>query len=169
MKKIAILITFLMFFGFITNAQKSFNNHDKALNVGIGLGSPYYVGLAFLPSFNIGYEVGIVDIPNAGVISVGGFSEIAHTWNNYGVNYTNISAAVRAAFHLGFLKTEKFDVYGGIATGLRGEFSNTYDPYGHFASDLFVGGRIMTKRNFGFFAEAGYGTSYIKAGLTFKF
>jgi len=173
MKKSILIFTVILFAAFVGNAQKAFHDGDVALNIGIGLGSSYYnVGVAPIPSVNASLEFGIVDIPNAGVISVGAYADFHHTWytSNTSIGYTNITAAARAAFHLGFLKTEKFDVYAGLMTGVRHQSSNYYSYTDNYLStDLFVGGRIMMKKNFGFFAEAGYGTSYLKAGFTFKF
>lgn len=174
MKKITIIVAVLFLSAISLNAQQAFNKGDKALNVGIGLGSSYaYLGYTALPAVNASFEVGMFEIPNAGVISVGAYADFQTSRNtvyNVTYGYTNISVAARAAFHFGFLNTEKFDVYAGVATGLRHQIDIYYDYNDNYLStDVFAGGRIMFKKKFGAFAELGYGTSYLKAGLTFKF
>lgn len=167
MKKLILFTAAVLISAFSVNAQKAFHLKDKALNLGIGVGNTYTLNTVPVPSVNASFEIGIIDIPNAGVISIGAFSNFYHTWYEiYGVTYTytNFMLAARAAFHLGFLNTEKFDVYGGVTTGFG--FVTTTNA---FAYDVFAGGRIMFKKRFGIFAEAGYGASNLKAGVTFKF
>lgn len=188
LKKItSLLIISLLSMSFLS-AQQAFHGNDKALNLGLGLGSVYYTGLATapIPSFNISFETGVYEIPDVGVITAGGYGDFHRTWTNenwlgteYRYTYTNIVLAARGAFHLSMLNTDKFDVYGGILTGVRlqtykskyHEDNNidydTNDAY--FIHDAFVGGRIMMSNNFAFFAEAGYGVSFLKAGITLKF
>ena len=186
---------FIVIAGLSANAQQTFENGDMALNAGIGLGwgySPVYTGvssLAPVPSFNVSFEVGIIDLPNVGVISVGGFGSFRTTWDNgslygsdYSYRYNNGIIAARGVFHFGFFDTGGFDLYAGIHTGLRFSkytyhiyYSGVIDDYidsnndVDFVHDVFVGARYMTSPNFGFFAEAGYGISYLKAGITLKF
>ena len=170
------------------NAQQVFKNGDMALNAGIGLGWGYssgYTGistLAPMPSFNASFEVGIIDLPDVGVISVGGFGSFRTTWNNgnlsgydYTYKYTNTVIAARGVFHLGFLNTDKFDVYGGIHTGVRfskytytSDFLDVSDNDVYFVHDVFAGGRYMMSSKLGVFAEVGYGISFLKVGITLK-
>jgi hypothetical protein len=187
-KKIATLLVISFTFIGISFGQQAFHKSDKALNLGIGLGSGYYTGLAMapIPSFNVSFETGVYDIPDIGVITAGGYGDFHHTWTNqtwfgtdYRDSYTNFIIGARGAFHLSMLNTDKFDVYGGILTGIRFESyqSNYYDDNNidyeasdaYFVHDAFVGGRIMMSEKFAFFAEAGYGVSYLKAGITLKF
>ena len=165
----------------LSYGQQAFHKTDKALNLGIGLGSGYYSSLnnlVAIPSFNASFETGVYEIPDVGVITAGGFLGFRHTWNNsygYRVTYNNTVVAARGAFHLSMLNTSKFDVYGGIVSGFRISSYNSNIPgyVGdndvYFVHDLFVGGRIMMSKTFGFFAEVGYGISYLKAGVTLKF
>jgi len=191
MLKKLILSAAVLFAVLSINAQQSFNTGDKALNAGIGLGWGYgsgYIGintLAPIPSFNASFEVGIFEIENAGVISLGGFASFRRTWDDgsiagyhYRYEYNNAVLAARGVFHLNFLNTDVFDVYGGIHSGLRfSGYTYEYDYENftesdndiHFIHDLFVGARYMMSQKFGFFAEAGYGISYLKGGITLKF
>ena len=175
--------------------SQNFKKGDKALNVGIGLGWSYtsgYTGistLAPIPSFNASFEAGIVDIPNVGVIGVGGFGSFRTTWDKGGIygydyiyRYNNSFIAARGVFHFQFFDTGNFDLYAGVHGGLRiHNYSYNIDYNGDFPdytesdndvdpiADVFAGARWMKNNKFGFFAELGYGISYLKAGIVFKF
>lgn len=170
------------------NAQSTFNKGDKALNIGIGLGWGYAGGYGSfstfpLPSFNASFEAGLFDLPNVGVISIGGFGSFRTTWDSgaisgydYDYTYNNTILAARGVFHFGFFDTGAFDLYAGIHSGVRissytytSDFYNESDGDTDFVHDVFVGARYMKSSKFGFFAEAGYGISYLKVGLAFKF
>ncbi len=197
MFKKLLLSVFVLFAVLSLNAQTNFQKGDMALNAGIGLGWGYssgyagITGLAPIPSFNASFEVGMFDIPDVGVISLGGFASFRRTWDNasyvtynYDYTYTNTILAARGVFHFGFFDTGGFDLYAGIHSGVRiSNYSydidyadNTYiqdyietDSDVNLVHDVFVGARYMMSDKFGFFAEAGYGISYLKAGITLKF
>lgn len=176
-KKLIILVV-VVFAVYSVNAQ-NFENGDKALNVGIGLGGiTSSVSLAPIPSFNASFEVGIVDIPNVGVVGVGGFGAFKTTWHDYGTyryTYTRTIVAARGVFHFGFFDTGDFDLYAGLNAGVgfsKDAYNSTYytgSTYSHFIHDEFIGARYMKNEKFGFFAELGYGISFLKAGITLKF
>ena len=150
--------------------SQNFEKGDKALNVGIGLGwSSYVTSLSPIPSFNASFEAGIVDIPNVGVIGVGGFGGFRFSPYTGGV-YTNTIVAARGVFHFQFFDTGNFDLYAGINTGFgleRDGYYNWSDNY--FIDDEFIGARWMKNDKFGFFAELGYGISFLKGGIVLKF
>ncbi len=175
-KKIMILVAVVLT-TYSLNAQM-FQKGDKALNVGIGIGSSYGHSLAPIPSFNASFEAGIVDIPNVGVVGVGGFGSFRTSWSNYSsykYTYTRTIAAARGVFHLGFFDTGDFDLYAGLNAGLRFwsySYTNSYATGGSgstFIHDEFIGARWIPNDKFGFFAELGYGISTLKAGVTLKF
>ncbi|MCD4794123.1 MAG: hypothetical protein K8R54_12870 [Bacteroidales bacterium] len=164
---------------YTANGQ-AFEKGDVAINVGIGLGWGYINTLAPVPSFNASFEVGIVNIPDVGVIGVGGFGSFRTSWYNHGIyrdTYTNGIIAARGVFHFGFFDTGDFDLYAGVHAGIGfSKYSYTgyyYDDYistdSYFVDDVFAGARYMMSSNFGLFAEVGYGISYLKAGITLKF
>ncbi len=170
-KKLFLSVIVVLFTSSIF-AQGNFNKGDKALNIGIGIGDAYGYGFSVIPAFNGSFEAGIVDIPNVGVIGVGGFvgTKINPQTN---VVYVHSVVSGRAAFHFQFFDTGDFDLYAGLGTGL--EFWNAnfdYDPYDYSGSGLFweefAGARWMKNDKFGFFAEVGYGVSFLKAGITLK-
>ena len=150
---------------------QNFEKGDKALNVGIGLGwSSTVYSLSPIPSFNASFEAGIVDIPNVGVIGAGGFAGFRVSSYTGGV-YTNTSLAARGIFHFQFFDTGNFDLYAGVNAGF-GFWRYSDDSFwndSYLVDDVFVGARWMKNNKFGFFAEAGYGVSYLKAGITLKF
>jgi len=160
---------------------QNFAKGDKALNAGIGLGwASYTTSLSPIPSFNASFEAGIVDIPNVGVIGVGGFGSFRTSWYNHGIyrdTYTNGIFAARGVFHFGFFDTGNFDLYAGVHAGI-GFSKYSYNGYyfddytstnSYFVDDVFAGARWMKNDKFGFFAELGYGISYLKAGISMKF
>ncbi|NPA67432.1 MAG: hypothetical protein GXO50_02365 [Chlorobi bacterium] len=157
-------------------AQAKFEKGDKALNAGIGLGwDNYGYDLSPIPSFNASFEAGIVELPNVGVISAGGFGafRFAPYSDGDGV-YTYTIVAARGVFHFQFFDTGDFDLYAGIQSGIGySNWNYDYDAWDYsdtyFVDDAFVGARWMKNDKFGFFAELGYGISYLKAGITLKF
>ncbi len=153
---LAVAIVFVASSTFAQNFEKG----DKALNVGIGLGGAYAYSL--IPAINASFEAGIVDIPNVGVVGVGGFGSFKAYNDVFGVS-SNIALGGRAVFHFQFFDTGDFDLYAGFDSGFNSWTSS------NFYIDEFVGARWMKNNKFGFFAEAGYGISYLKAGITLKF
>jgi len=175
MIKKLLLVVVTVFFASSIFAQ-NFAKGDKALNVGIGLGwGSIGYSATPIPSFNASFEAGIVDIPNVGVIGVGGFGGFRYAPFSYGA-YTNTIFAGRGVFHFQFFDTGNFDLYAGAHLGIgiySWNYDNTYylgdnsDVY--VVDDIFAGARWMKNDKFGFFAELGYGISYLKAGVTLKF
>jgi len=133
---------------------KRFSAGTKGFNLGAGfdLTDPS-------PAVHFSGEVGVIPIPNAGTISFGGSADI-----NF-VDFSDVRTylAFRAAFHFGFLKTEKYDVYAGLGTGIR-LYDHNKNSSVYF--DEFIGARMKLKENFGLFLESGYGPTNIKFGVT---
>ena len=150
-KKLLLLVA-VVFVTYSVNAQAAFEKGDIGVNVGIKLGG---VGTTFLPGLSASAEYGMFPIGNAGVISLGGNFDAS-----FGSGYVYMRPAFRAAFHLGFLNTEKFDVYGGVMSGIKLYGSNT------LFWDDFIGGRYMFKNNMGVFAEVGFlSATNLRGGL----
>ncbi len=173
-KKIITFVAIVIFASSSVFAQQ-FDKGDKALNLGIGMGwSTYNISLSPIPSFNGSFEAGILQFPNVGTIGVGAFAGFRFSPYSGG-KYTNTIIAARGVFHFQFFDTSNFDLYAGLHTGLgytvwnydNSYISNSTDTY--FVDDVFVGARWMPKKNLGFFAELGYGISYLKAGVALKF
>ena len=147
-----ILVSLVIVFAVSTAySQRAFDKGDIGINLGVSLGS---VANTYATAVNASVEFGLFPVGKAGVISLGGYSDLYYT--SAGIRPV-ISA--RGTFHLGFLKTEKFDVYGGVGTGF-----GIYEG-GTLYFEEFVGGRIKLKSKLGVFAELGWGGSNLKAGV----
>jgi hypothetical protein len=118
MKKFFAIVALLSLSLLTTTSFAQYQQGDKLLNVGIGLGAGYGGGVPLGASF----EVGITDD-----ISVGGQIDY-YSWSydygfagvNYGYRYTFIPIAVRGSYHLNKvlnLNNDKLDLYGGAGLG----------------------------------------------------
>lgn len=98
-----------------------------------------------------------------------------HNWNYYMV-------AARAAYHWDVLNAHNAEVYAGVIVGMRFSIHNydtndpdKNDPYTYRSSliypaySAFAGARWYFVKNFGLFAEVGYGISYLTGGFSIKF
>lgn len=144
----AILLSILT-----VNAQ-AFTAGSKGFNLGAG----FDLFAASDPAIHFSGEIGVIPISTVGTISFGANTDIIF------VDFDDVRThlAFRAAFHLGFLNTNKFDVYAGIGSGVRLYDSRNNSPV-YF--DEFIGARMMLRENFGLFLETGYGATSIKAGV----
>lgn len=188
MKKLIILVPLILCFYSILNAQESmFNSGDKAINLGIGIGSFYGTGLysnTTIPPVSISFEKGIKDeILEKGVIGVGGYlGYTSYSWHytvgtvDYGWRYSNIVLGARGTFHYPLL--DNFDTYLGALLGYNivsaksfGTNTGIYDyspDSGSLVFSGFIGGRYYFSDKFAGFAELGYGIAYLTLGLSIK-
>lgn len=189
MKKHFLTLCIILATAFMVNAQQSlFNKGDKALNLGIGLGSTLYIGKYYtsnIPPLSASLEMGVVDNMfdvenlNIGVGGYLGFSTYTYRYvygtYNYGWNYTNIIIGARGVVH--YPLVDKMDTYAGLLVGprivLSREFGNVVDNTASasgsgIAYSYFVGARYYFSENFGLMGEVGYGISYLNLGVTLK-
>src|SRR4030042_6386010 len=185
MKKISALL-FVAFFALVQLAaqEPTFVKGDKALNLGIGLGSTLYSGTYYksqIPPVSASLEFGIVDnILEKGVIGVGpylGYSSFKYEYSGWGWKYSNIIVGVRGIFH--YPLVDKLDTYTGLLLGYSiassKEFGNIVPGWdysysaGGVAWSWFVGGRYYFKETFAVMAELGYGIAYLTLGVALKF
>lgn len=153
MFKKLLLVVAVVFTAYTMNAQSAFEKGDIGVNLGVKLGG---VGTTFLPGLSASAEYGMFPIGNAGIISLGGNFDAS-----FGSGSVYMRPAFRAAFHLGFLNTEKFDVYGGVMSGVK-----LYNSVNNVFVDDFIGGRYMFKDNMGVFAEVGFlSATNLRGGL----
>jgi hypothetical protein len=92
---------------FAGNAQP-FVTGDKAVNVGLGIGSTLYSGLGYtggLPPLSASFEYGVTEL-GPGVLGVGAYFGIAsYKWEDtysgttYGWKYSNTIIGVRGNYH----------------------------------------------------------------------
>jgi len=192
MKKIVLSILVSTMLLFNVNAQEVFNKGDLQFNLGLGLGATYLSSYssALIPSINFSGEYGTIPTGEIGLVSFGGMVSAIYSpyyeYVNWIIDETKghdlgFAFQGRAAWHLHVFNSDKWDVYAGLGSGFRvTSWSRTYyyydntsktetGSYSDFIISEFVGGRMMTSENFGFFAEVGFGgVSTMRIGLTFK-
>jgi len=190
-KLFSILAALMLAVG--VNAQEVFNEGDTQLNFGLGFGALYLdaYSIGLIPAVNFSGEYGSIPTGEIGLVSFGGIAEFHYApyYQYYGTLWTeetrgddfNFAIQARGAWHLHVFNSTKWDLYAGFGTGFRiGSWSRTVyytdgstnkssGSYSDFLISEFVGGRLMTSENFGFFAELGYGgLSSMRIGLTIK-
>lgn len=170
-----VLTAALLFAGIAgaAQAQEVFGKGDKALNIGIGLGST--ISGTTIPPITASLDFGVADRlinGNNGSISVGGLVGYAGSDNNFvSVHYAIVGA--RGAFHYQFV--DKLDTYAGLLLGYRharvnwksdiidGKFGTS-----EIALGAYLGARYFFTPKVGAFAELGYSVAYANVGVTFK-
>ena len=170
-----VLAVALLFAGMAgaAQAQEVFGKGDKALNIGIGLGST--ISGTTIPPITASLDFGVADRlinGNNGSISVGGLVGYAGSNNDFvSVHYAIVGA--RGAFHYQFV--DKLDTYAGLLLGYRHARVNWKSDiiYGKFGtSEIALGGYLGARYFFtpkvGAFAELGYSVAYANVGVTFK-
>jgi hypothetical protein len=166
----------------MAQSKSAFSNGDNLLNIGIGLGSPFF-GAGYSASLPVNpivsYERGVTDF-----ISVGGTLSYASSKYNYnlpGSSYSFKESAtylgLRGSYHLDdILKIDpKFDLYGGASLGYV--IVNVSDSQGYSGSaasgagfGVFAGGKYYFQPSLAVYAELGYQSlSVLNAGITLKF
>ena len=114
-----VLAVALLFAGMAgaAQAQEVFGKGDKALNIGIGLGST--ISGTTIPPITASLDFGVADRlinGNNGSISVGGLLCYTGSFNDYVTTHYGIIGA-RGAFHYQFV--DKLDTYAGLLLEYR--------------------------------------------------
>lgn len=184
MKKLLLSLLVVVFFVTQSVAQEStFQQGDKVLNLGIGLGSTLYSGSYYkagFPPISASLEFGVKDgVLDKGSIGIGGYlGYSSHKWeySGWGWKYTNIIVGARGVFH--YPLVDKLDTYTGLLLGYNiatsKEFGNSVPGYNYSASSggvaysWFVGGRYYFSEKFAGMLELGYGITYLNIGIALK-
>lgn len=186
MKKQLLTLCAILMIGTIVSAQEgSFNKGDNLINIGIGLGSPFFgsgysASLPINPS--VSFEHGVND-----VISIGGqisYASAKYTYNGYGY-YDESFSFKQSATYVGFRGSyhfnealslaDKWDLYGGASLGyviVSASDVNGYDyaSASAFGYGLYGGGKYFFSKRTGIYAELGYQSlSFLNVGLSLKF
>lgn len=149
-----------------------FEKGNTAINIGVGL------GLRGLP-LDLSVTYGIVnDLFGADGLTLGiggylGFSSWkAGSFWGYG-GYTLFPGA-KVEVHYSIV--EKLDFFGGVLAGVRiDKWDSGYWYYQenersvYFSMGAYVGAKYFVTPNFGFYATAGYGLSYLTGGIALQF
>lgn len=187
-KLIASIVLIICGASFIVNAQNIFSKGDRAVNIGLGIGS-YYGGTGYsssIPPLSVSFEQGIMDglLDGKGSIGVGGYlGYTANKWetavggDTYGYKYSYMMLGARGAFHYQFV--EKLDTYAGLMLGYNivgskyfGSDLGSYTPEASSASGIgysaFVGARYHFNDKFAAYGEIGYGISALELGISIR-
>lgn len=184
MKNIFLPILFTFLFVSSTEAQNTtFNEGDRVLNVGLGIGSTLYSGPGYassIPPLSASLEFNVVDelFDENSSVGLGGYLGFAgYNYTDAGSesSFSNFILGARGAFHYQFI--EQLDTYLGLLLGYRIVNWNTTIPglntssaaSGGFLSAFYVGGRYYFNENIAGMLELGYGVAYLNLGIAFKF
>ncbi len=169
-----------------------------SIGVGVpyfGNGYARYRGVGYrytaFPTVIMQYEYGVTEKIPQSILGVGpyiAYSSFHSSWkDNNSVDYWDerlrqITIAAKVFYHHKFLVGAKWDVYAAAFAGIHiRTYSFTsndpkyYDIYDRNYASVFptggavIGGRYYFTNNFGVYAEAGFGASYVSGGLNFKF
>lgn len=169
------VVALLAFSAQDTMAQ--YQQGDKLLNVGIGLGGYYNYGGYYGGLYGGGggvtlggsFEYGFTDQISAG-------AQVDFYSRSFGgYRFSSIPIALRGSYHVNELlnlNNDKIDLYGGLQLGYTIESNNLgVGDYrnGRALFGVHLGGRYYFQPNLGAFAEVGYGVTAVKLGVTFKF
>ena len=161
-----------------TVSAQEFSKGTNVINAGIGFGGAYDFGgfgSTLALGLNASYERGIWEVGGPGVISLGGYLGTTAYRLDFGndddtVRYTSIG--VRGAYHFNFIEVNNLDVYAGpmISFDIVSFNNDRFDSLDSRPSgSIFAGARWYFTDNFGVFAEAGYGVSFLSLGAAFRF
>lgn len=164
MRKLFLLVVLVVTTFFLHAQEPLFYKGDKAINLGIGVGS-------YITNFSVSGEMGVMDgIVDKGSIGIGGIVGLGSTFlNARWSKRTTFAAAARGTFHYPFI--EKFDTYAGLALGLRytNWASQWIDSDVHAIGGFFLGGRYYLTDKLAAFGEIGAGIDYLTVGIAYKF
>lgn len=158
MKKLILPVLLAVIFVYTAEAQNTtFNEGDKVLNVGLGIGSTLYTGSAYgstIPPLSASLEFNVVDelFDENSSIGVGGYLGYAgYNYTLVGSDYgfSNLILGGRGALHYQFI--DQLDTYAGLLLGYRivswsnDSFNNAAS--GGFLTAFYLGGRYYFNDN----------------------
>jgi len=188
MKKLAIIIVAAFLTTATVKAQHVFEKGDVGINAVLGFAGAD----GFIPSIEVSGEIGVIPTGDIGLVSFGGkvgykyskstFSTFGFGFIDESYTYNQFDFGGRAAWHLQFFESDKWDAFAGVGAGLNyrtgATYTSTYfgqtytskeDGGAYFYAAVFVGGRMMISDSFGLYGEVGYSRlSAVRIGLTFK-
>ncbi len=186
MRKVLILLGLVLTIG--TNGfSQTLNAGEQTAGIGIGIPAiSNYAVDSKTPSITGFYEYGFTD--KVGIGHIGGGAIFSFAGADYrGGNYRYSLVGPRASYHFdmtditGDKAWDVVDVYAGIMSGLRfervkydytdvwGDKQTYKETETNLITDIFVGIRYAFADQFGVYAEAGYGVSYLTVGVSYRF
>ena len=187
MKKIfALVAAVVVAFGASAQIEKG----DIVVTAGVGLGNTVYgsgYDNALIP-INIEGEYGVAeDVFGVAGLSLGVGPAISYTQasqdfsyviKNAGYKFSSIIVGAKGYFHYNLLNVDNLDTYAAVTLGWNvasakpygwGDYDMTVPSVGGLFYGFAVGARYWFSETIGANLEAGYGLSFLKAGVTFKF
>ncbi len=170
MKKfLALAVAVLLAFGASAQVQKG----EMILGVNIGLGNTIYPTMKALPPITLEYEHGLLeglfDIDGF-CLGVGGILAYTEDYSNE-YKYSSVIVAAKGYLHYDFSDLEELDIYATVSLGWN--ITSTKDPAPIYPFPLFydvsIGARYWFTDSFAANLESGYGLSWLKAGINFRF
>lgn len=172
MKKITTLFTVFILIS-LAGTTQAFKENYKLLNLGIGLGSPYF-GTGYSSSLpvnpTITYEKGVSDEISTGITA----SYTSKRFKGFDLKYNAFYLGVRGSYHFA-LNNNKLDPYlgGGLGYVVVSVGDKTYGTLAAGSGvgySFFAGGRYYWAEKASLYAELGYGSlSILNLGVSFKF
>jgi hypothetical protein len=168
-----------------TEVPPVFNEGDKVVNLGLGIGTTLYTGRYYtsrVPPVSVSFEMGFMDdfLVEDLTLGLGGYlgyasSKYEYGFGTWGWDYTYIIVGGRGAAHYPII--EDLDTYVGLMMGINittsrsfGEGSSGFSADGSgIAYSLYGGARYYFAENLAVFGELGYGISYLTVGLALRF
>jgi hypothetical protein len=177
-----LLITAFLVTSNLSTKAQVFDQGDKVLSLGLGLGATYiafgtYYKISFPPVFVAGDYCLRENLGpgNLGVGAIFGFSSYKYDvpYYDWGYKSSTIMFGGRGSYHFVDL-VDKLDLYGGLALGME---IYSYKEYGGYHynegsvglySEVFAGARYYFSDNFAVMGEIGYGFAWLKIGVSLK-
>ena len=170
MKKFYLLMIAFLFVATTSAQTPIFEKGNVAINLGVG------IGLRGLPMeasaiFGIADDLFNVDGLTLGVGGYFGFS----SWKSGGLwTYGGYSVLPGARGEVHYSVVDNLDFFGGILLGLRVDKWEGYYLPGlttswNLSTGAYIGAKYFVTENFGFYASAGYGITYLSAGISLQF
>lgn len=166
------LFAVMMALGTLFSFGQAYEQGDKLLNIGVGLGSQFMAsGAKGTPPVGLSLEFGVSD-----KISVGAYGGYAGAKVETGMGdwkYNYIIVGGRGSYHFDF-GVENLDPYAGVMLGynIASVSTDTNLPTasaGGFIWGAHAGARYFFSPKFGAFAEVGYGIAWLNVGVALKF
>lgn len=166
LKRLVFTLVFL-FGGIGLSFAQSYNQGDKLLNVGVGVGG------GFGTPIGLSFEYGFTDKISGGAYAAYASKTVPTGFGDF--NYTYILTAARASYHFD-LGVDNLDTYVGAILGYniasakwKGAGAMPANSAGGVIYGGHAGARYFFSEKIGAFAEAGYGVGSLNVGLAFKF
>lgn len=166
-------------------SAQPFQKDTKVISAGVGLGSSLgtFSSSSQTPALSASYEQGVWDIGGPGIISLGGYAgtkSFKYSGPGYTQKWNYTIIGIRSAYHYNGIKSDEFDVYGGVMLSynilnykFKDDNGSDFNRHGSYGSGtgftIYIGGRYFFSQNLAAFAELGYGVSYLTLGVAYKF